>query len=517
MSTPCEQSAQLQETVGVGSAELLHRVKVMNLPMHESASIKKFFQTLGVERFRKAPNWKYAFLTFEKTLSTEYSTVSKEIYRARFQEKKSSGGGPETLGDKCFSEDTRSPSEQLADQVTPMHKIPYTDQLARKHKKGIKHLAKLKRQMTRIPELSDVGRQQIAWAFQEGLPFEISDIIPSPDINQYRSKCDFTIGKDPEGQPTVGFLLGLYRHGITSVLSPADCIHIPDRAKRIAKEMEDYIRASEYPVYDRCEKTGVWRSLMVKAQRTGDVMILIQLNTSALTEEELAKEKQKLIEYWTLKENPTTLLLQIWNGESNGITDKAQTEVLTGDGYVYEELLGCRFRISSSAFFQVNTPATELLYSKCAEWCNIDKKKKTTLLDLCCGTGTIGITMARTVDRVIGIEMIEDAIVDAKANAEINHIANVQYHASKVEERIDVVVNEKNEEVVAVLDPPRHIRKVIFISCDASQAMHNFISLCRPTSNRFKGLPFKPTRAVSIDLFPHTDHCELMVEFERIE
>ena len=80
----------------------------------------------------------------------------------------------------------------------------------------------------------------------------------------------------------------------------------------------------------------------------------------------------------------------------------------------------CRFRISSSAFFQVNTPATELLYSKCAEWCNISQDKKTTLLDLCCGTGTIGITMAKTVDRVIGIEMIPEAIVDAKANAHMN-------------------------------------------------------------------------------------------------
>lgn len=79
-----------------------------------------------------------------------------------------------------------------------------------------------------------------------------------------------------------------------------------------------------------------------------------------------------------------------------------------------------RFRISSSAFFQVNTPATELLYAKCAEWCNINKNKKTTLLDLCCGTGTIGITMAKSVDRVIGIEMIPEAIVDAKANALMN-------------------------------------------------------------------------------------------------
>jgi tRNA (uracil-5-)-methyltransferase len=86
--------------------------------------------------------------------------------------------------------------------------------------------------------------------------------------------------------------------------------------------------------------------------------------------------------------------------------------------------------------------------------------------------------------------------------------------------------------VIAVLDPPRsgvhssviravresqQIEKVIFISCDPKQAMQNFIGLCRPTSNRFKGMPFKPTRAVSIDLFPHTDHCEMMIEFVRLK
>lgn len=157
-------------------------------------------------------------------------------------------------------------------------------------------------------------------------------------------------------------------------------------------------------------------------------MILIQMKTSDMTEEQVAEEKRRLTEYWSSYKdkkgderiNVTTLLLQTWNGESNGITDKGTTDILLGDGYVYEELLGCRFRLSSSAFFQVNTPATELLYTKCAEWCNISKSKKTTLLDLCCGTGTIGITMARTVDRVIGIEMISDAIVDAQANAEMN-------------------------------------------------------------------------------------------------
>ncbi|KAG0174447.1 tRNA methyltransferase 2 [Apophysomyces sp. BC1034] len=140
--------------------------------------------------------------------------------------------------------------------------------------------------------------------------------------------------------------------------------------------------------------------------------------------------------------------------------------------------------------------------------------------------------MAKSVDHVIGVEMVPEAIVDAKINAELNDIKNVTYYASKVEDCPDVVTGAENEDVVAVLDPPRNgvhasviravresprINRVIFISCDAKQALPNFVSLCRPQSNRFKGLPFKPSRAVSLDLFPHTDHSELMVEFVRID
>ncbi|KAI9021515.1 S-adenosyl-L-methionine-dependent methyltransferase [Phycomyces nitens] len=533
----------------------IYRVKVTNLPVRDSSTTKKFFQKLGYSRFKKAPEWDYAFITFttkeeaenaEKQLNglklkrdiigAEVVVTTEDSYRKRFMSK-----AAEKKQQEENANDTRTPSEKLADQVTPLHKVPYEKQLQQKERVGIKHLSTLKRNIANLKDISENGKKEIAWARQPGsLPCPISSIIPSPEVNGYRTKCEFTIGKDLDGKRTVGFLLGLYRAGITAVLEPSECLNVSSVAKRIAKAMGDYVRASEYDVYDRSTKTGVWRTLMTKTQRTGDIMIVVQMRAEDLTPEQVEAEKAKLIAYWdSFKDKPederiavTTLLFQIWNGDANGITEKAPTEVLTGDGYVYEELLGCRFRISSSAFFQVNTPATELLYAKCAEWCNIDKTKKTTLLDLCCGTGTIGITMAKSVDRVVGIEMVPEAIVDAKANAQRNNITNVEYFASKVEDRIDVVTNANNEEVVAILDPPRNgvhasviravresskINKVIFISCDAKQAMTNFIALCRPRSNRFKGAPFKPTKAISIDLFPHSDHSELMIEFERVE
>ncbi|CAO3608776.1 unnamed protein product [Cunninghamella echinulata] len=473
-------------------------------------------------------------LQFKKNiLDAQYFEEDEMDHRDKFKNKKKKNNNKQEVED-----DNSTPAEKLAAQVTPLYKLPYEQQLKKKKRVGVKQLLQLKDKIAEIKDVSNKGRKQINWAYQSGLPCEVLDIIESPEVNGYRTKCEFTIGKNLDGEPTVGFLLGLFREGVVSVLNPSELLNVSDIAKKLAKSMEEYVRQSKYPVYDRQEKEGVWRTFMTKTQRTGDIMVVVQVKSEGLSEEELQEMKKDLLEYWTItmKEreniNITTLIFQVWNGVSNGLTEKGEDEVLYGDGYVYEELLGCRFRISSNAFFQVNTPACELLYSKCAEWCNIDKNKKTTLLDLCCGTGTIGIVNAHAVDRVIGIEMVPEAIVDAKANAERNGIKNVTYYANKVEDRLDVLSHEKNEEVIAVLDPPRngvhasviravreakHIDKVIYISCDAKQALPNFIALCRPESLRFKGRPFKPVRAVSVDLFPHSEPSELMIEFERVK
>ncbi|CAO3637772.1 unnamed protein product [Cunninghamella blakesleeana] len=535
------------------SGKTLYRVKFFISESKDPQAIKKFLQKNGINGIKKAPKWNFAFCNFNtkeealemvekvktlefknKRLDAEYIEEDELDHRNRFKNKKNKRNNNKEEEE----EDHKTPAEKLATQVTPLYQLPYEQQLIKKKRVGVKQLWNLKNKMAALNDLSEQAKKQIDWAFKEGLPCEVLDIIPSPEVNGYRTKCEFTIGKNFDGEPTVGFLLGLFREGIVSVLDPSELLNVSDIAKKLAKAMQDYVRQSKYPVYDREEKEGVWRTLMTKTQRTGDIMVVVQIKSEGLSNKEVEEIKKDLLTYWTItmKEERdihiTTLIFQVWNGVSNGLTEKGEDEVLFGDGYIHEEILGCTFRISSNAFFQVNTPACELLYSKCAEWCNIDKTKKTTLLDLCCGTGTIGIVNAHAVDRVIGIEMVPEAIVDAKANAERNGIKNVTYYANKVEDRLDVLSHEKNEEVIAVLDPPRngvhasviravreakHIDKVIFISCDAKQAAPNFFGLCRPQSNRFKGVPFKPVRAVSVDLFPHSEPSELMIEFERVK
>lgn len=351
-------------------------------------------------------------------MQAEYVPESESSVRDTFARKKGKKNGKNFIAEE---DDHRTPSEKLADQVTPLWKDSYETQLVKKNRNGTKQLMNLKR---KIAELKDVrDDSQRAWAYERGaLPCEVLDPIGSPVIDGYRTKCEFTIGYNLDHEPTVGFLLGLYRDGVTSVLEPSECLNVSDIAKKIAKLMGDYVRRSDLPAYDRVEKTGVWRTIMTKTQSTGDILILVQIRAADLTPERLQQEKENLIKFWNEESgvNVTTLIFQVWDGNSNGVTDKAPMETLTGDGYIHEVILGNRFRLSASAFFQVNTPAAEILYAKCAEWCSIDPNKKTTLLDLCCGTGTIGITMARSVDHVIGIEMVPEAIVDAKVNAKLN-------------------------------------------------------------------------------------------------
>ncbi|KAI8342012.1 S-adenosyl-L-methionine-dependent methyltransferase [Chlamydoabsidia padenii] len=494
------------------NSTIIYKVFIKNIASCPSSTLKEFMASKGIPRFNKSPKWDYAIATYQgRYLETSMDMVTEEEHRNRFLSK----ANKKKKGKKNTEQDVNpnlSPAERLAKQVTPLYQLPYEEQLKKKQSIGEQHLYKLKKELIWL-QPSKAGLKQIKWVEGPGLPCEVLDIIASPETEGYRTKCEFTIGKDLDGKPTVGFLLGLFRLGIVAVLEPSELKNIPNSAKKIAKAMQDYVRTSEYPVYDREEKEGVWRTLMTKTQRTGDVMILVQIKSQGLGEEKVAEIKKDLVDFWTLRVKDqgidvTTLLFQEWDGASNGLTDRAPTQVLYGEGYIYEELLGCRFRISSSAFFQVNTPGAELMLSKCAEWCNLNDGRKTTLLDICCGTGTIGITMAKSVDKVIGVEMVPEAIVDAKANAERNGITNVTYYASKVENQLNVFRRQDNEEIVAVLDPP---------SCDAKQAIPNFVTLCRPKTQRIKGLPFKPVRAVSVDLFPHSEPSELMIEFARIK
>lgn len=188
-----------------------------------------------------------------------------------------------------------------------------------------------------------------------------------------------------------------------------------------------------------------------------------------------------------------------------------------------------KFRISPNAFFQVNTEAAEVLYKKVAEWSNVTSD--TTVLDICCGTGTIGLSLAKSAAKISGVDLSKEAIEDAKVNASLNDISNVEYRSGKAEDWISWICRiVRTDDVVAILDPPRgglgssviqairkcrSVKRLVYVSCNPAGAVQNFVDLVRPPSKRLKGPRFFPVKAVPIDLFPYTNHCELVVLFEQ--
>ena len=157
----------------------------------------------------------------------------------------------------------------------------------------------------------------------------------------------------------------------------------------------------------------------------------------------------------------------------------------------------------------------------------------TTLLDVCCGTGSIGLALAGRARAVLGLELVESAVADAKRNAEANNITNSQFLAGRAEALLRTLLDQAGEgRAVAVVDPPRAglgrevtqtlrrtegLKRIVYVACDIKQAMKNLLDLARPESNTYVGYPFVLRRLVPIDLFPQTPHIEVVAVLERCD
>jgi tRNA (uracil-5-)-methyltransferase len=257
---------------------------------------------------------------------------------------------------------------------------------------------------------------------------------------------------------------------------------------------------------------------------------------------EVDAEMARLVEFLTgpaaMASYPMPLRLSVAvesadaRGEAAAGDNAAGLQQLYGPAYIEERLHGLTYRVSPAAFFQVNTPGAEQLCELLQTVCAVGPK--TVLLDVCCGTGTLGLSLARSVQKVVGVEICVPAVKDARANAGRNRVTNASFIASKAEHAIKGVLesltDDEKANLVAIVDPPRAglhhdvikalraclpLTKLIFIACHAPAFVANAAPLCRPTSTSFAGPPFAPTQAHALDLFPHTAHCELIVVLER--
>ncbi|MEL7648477.1 MAG: 23S rRNA (uracil(1939)-C(5))-methyltransferase RlmD [Sedimentibacter sp.] len=341
--------------------------------------------------------------------------------------------------------------------------------------------------------------------------YDFLPIVPSPEKTGYRNKMEFSFGDEVKEGP---LSLGMHkRNSFHSIISTTGCQIVDEDYRQILCQILDYFQGNSQAYYHKTSKIGFLRYLLVrKTKKTGEILINL-ITTSQGTLDE--KEFVDLILNMQLNGKVKCIAHSIFDGVAD-VARADDMKVLYGEDKITEELLGLRFNISSFSFFQTNSLGAEKLYSIARDFIGTTKDK--TIFDLYSGTGTIGQILAPTAKKVIGIEIVEEAVEKANENARLNGLDNCTFIAGDVLKKIDELQDKPD---IIVLDPPREgihpkaIQKII----DYKPETFIYIS-CKPTSLTndlpvFLDNGYKVEKAQCVDLFPQTPHVETVILMTR--
>lgn len=348
---------------------------------------------------------------------------------------------------------------------------------------------------------------------------QIEPIRQSPVYYGYRNKMEFTFGDEVKDGPLA---LGMHKKGsFYDIVTVDGCRLVDDDYSAILRETLYYFEEKKTPFYHRYTHEGYLRHLLVRrASRTGE--ILAALVTTTQQEVDLESWKERLL---SLPLNGKFAgILHITNDSMSDAVKCDSSEILYGRDYFYEELLGLKFRISTFSFFQTNTCGAEVLYETAREYVGSlvkeEGKPDSIVYDLYSGTGTIAQLMAPVAKKVIGVEIVEEAVVAARENAKQNGLENCEFIAGDVLKVLDEI-EEKPDFII--LDPPRdgvhpkalsriigyEVEKLVYISCKPT-------SLARDLEI-FIANGYEVQRCVPVDQFPWTTGIETVVLLSKGE
>lgn len=330
----------------------------------------------------------------------------------------------------------------------------------------------------------------------------IHETLGMEDPIRYRNKAQFPIQK-VGSSPLIGF----YKKKSHDIIPTDKCVIQHEINDKIMKIIKTYINAYKVSIYDEKTHTGVLRNLVTKIGfTTNEVMVVLVANGRKLP---YLKELASVLE-----ENVPgfkTLVVNV-NREKTNVILGRENIVVYGDGKINDYIGDLVFEISPLSFFQVNPAQTEVLYNKALEYA--DLKENDTVFDIYCGIGTISLFLAQKAKKVYGIEIVEDAIKDAKINANLNKLDNVEFYVGKAEEVVPKMYKEGKTANVVVVDPPRKgcdekvldtivsmkPDRVVYVSCNPSTLARDLAYL---DERGYKCLEIQP-----VDMFPHTMHVE---------
>jgi 23S rRNA (uracil1939-C5)-methyltransferase len=340
----------------------------------------------------------------------------------------------------------------------------------------------------------------------------IHDVIPSDMIFGYRNKMEFSFsdrrwlmpGEFVKGETEEAFGLGLHVPGVFyKVIDMEGCLLQDDLGNGILRAVKDFVRTSGLPVYGLKSHEGFWRFLTLRRSAAHDEW-LVNIVTSKEIKEAVTPLAEKLIREFgnirTIVNNITSKKAAISFGEKEVI--------LSGQGHIRDRIGDYDFQISANSFFQTNTSGARILYEKVVEYAGLSGKE--TVLDLYSGTGTIPIFLSAVAREIIGIEIVESAVSDAKRNCRENHVDNCSFILGDIRKMLDDLHQKPD---VIVIDPPRAgmhkdipekimsmgVKKMVYVSCNPATMARDINTLLE----KYELIEIQP-----VDMFPHTYHIE---------
>lgn len=335
-----------------------------------------------------------------------------------------------------------------------------------------------------------------------GANIKVEKTIGMGNPYNYRNKAQFPVGLNKQGEIQVG----VFAQRTHEIIGIKECFIQNIETQKIAFSIQKFIIEKNIPVYNEEALEGLIRHIVIKVGiRTHEIMCILVVNGKKIPYE------TELVEMLVRQYNVKTIVKNI-NMKNTNVILGYENVVLHGDGYIYDILGDYTFKISPMSFYQVNPVQAEVLYNTAIEMADLSKND--VLFDLYCGIGTIGIFASSYVKKVYGIEIVEQAIEDAKENAKINNIENIEFFAGDVEKIFSNLMEKKQVYPdVIIVDPPRKgldnntinnilavkPKKVVYISCNPATMVRDMKLL----NENYEIGNIQP-----VDMFPFTSHVE---------
>lgn len=341
--------------------------------------------------------------------------------------------------------------------------------------------------------------------------FEADGIDALENPYRYRNKMVFPVGYDKNGKTVCGF----YAQRSHDIMPLDDCFSGSDKNGAVIKAVLDYMKKYNVSAYDEESHNGTVRRIFMRsAHKTGEVMAVISINADDLPhKDELVKA---LLE---ADKNIASVILNINKKKTNLVLGDKNVTVYGKDS-IEDVLMGISFEISPHSFYQINPVMTERLYQKALEYASLSGNER--VMDIYCGIGTISLCAAKKASEVIGVEIVEAAIENAKDNAKRNGIENARFYADSAENIVPKLIENGERPDVVILDPPRkgsdektldaiikaQPKRVVYVSCNPSTLARDLKYMAQNG--------YTPIKAHCYDLFPHTVHVETVVLLSKL-